>query len=153
MQSATTKLPLAGQAGAEPSAAPAGHRIDDGVDAVLPARRLVPLALQHVLVMYAGAVAVPLVVGRALDLPPAQLGLLISADLVACGFATLIQTLGLPLVGIRLPIVMGVTNADGRCPELAALRLSPGRHALCFATADYFRTAGVALADPPFIDG
>ena len=112
MQSATTKLPLAGQAGAELSAAPAGPRIDDGVDAVLPARRLVPLALQHVLVMYAGAVAVPLVVGRALDLPPAQLGLLISADLVACGFATLIQTLGLPLVGIRLPIVMGVTFAS-----------------------------------------
>jgi len=46
----------------------------------------------------------------------------------------------------------GVTNADGRCPGLAALRLSPGRHALCFATAEYFRTAGVALADPPFID-
>ncbi|WP_267434953.1 nucleobase:cation symporter-2 family protein [Sphingomonas sp. GM_Shp_1] len=86
--------------------------IDDGVDAVPPARRLVPLAFQHVLVMYAGAVAVPLVVGRALDLPPAQLGMLISADLVACGFATLIQTLGLPLVGIRLPIVMGVTFAS-----------------------------------------
>ena len=49
-------------------------------------------------------------------------------------------------------LFQGVTNADGRCPKLAALRLSPGRHALCFATADYFRTAGVALADPPFID-
>ena len=49
-------------------------------------------------------------------------------------------------------LFQGVTNADGRCPELATLRLSPGRHALCFATADYFRTAGVALADPPFID-
>lgn len=112
MQSATTELPLAGQAMSDPSVAPASNRIDDGVDAVLPARRLVPLALQHVLVMYAGAVAVPLVVGRALNLAPAQLGLLISADLVACGFATLIQTLGLPKVGIRLPIVMGVTFAS-----------------------------------------
>lgn len=84
----------------------------DGVDAVLPARRLVPLALQHVLVMYAGAVAVPLIVGRALNLAPAQLALLISADLVACGIATLIQTLGLPKVGIRLPIIMGVTFAS-----------------------------------------
>jgi len=46
----------------------------------------------------------------------------------------------------------GATNADGRCPELAALHLSPGRLALCFAVADYFRAAGVALADPPFID-
>ena len=131
MQSATTELPLAGQAMSPPSAAPVDNRVDDGVDAVLPARRLVPLSLQHVLVMYAGAVAVPLVVGRALNLSPAQLALLISADLVACGFATLIQTLGLPKVGIRLPIVMGVTfasispmlamiatgNADGASPQ------------------------------------
>jgi len=112
MQSATRKLPLAGQDMSDPSVAPAIDRAGDGVDAVLPARRLVPLACQHVLVMYAGAVAVPLVVGRALGLPPAELGMLISADLVACGFATLIQTLGLPLVGIRLPIVMGVTFAS-----------------------------------------
>lgn len=84
----------------------------DGVDAMLPPRRLLPLALQHVLVMYAGAVTVPLVVGRALNLAPAQLGLLISADLVACGIATLIQTLGLPKVGVRLPIIMGVTFAS-----------------------------------------
>ena len=38
------------------------------VDEVLPAPRLVALGLQHVLVMYAGAVAVPLIVGRALKL-------------------------------------------------------------------------------------
>ena len=46
----------------------------------------------------------------------------------------------------------GMTDADGRCPALAALRLSPGSHALCFAVADYFRGCGVALADPPFLD-
>jgi len=113
MPSATHELPLAGSSMAERETVEAAVApIDDGVDSVPPARRLVPLAFQHVLVMYAGAVAVPLVVGRALDLPPAQLGMLISADLVACGFATLIQTLGLPLVGIRLPIVMGVTFAS-----------------------------------------
>jgi NCS2 family nucleobase:cation symporter-2 len=36
----------------------------------LPLVRLFPLALQHVLVMYAGAVAVPLIIGRALKLFP-----------------------------------------------------------------------------------
>ena len=36
------------------------------VDEKLPTRRLAALGLQHVLVMYAGAVAVPLIVGRAL---------------------------------------------------------------------------------------
>ena len=35
------------------------------VDEVLPAGKLTVLGLQHVLVMYAGAIAVPLIVGRA----------------------------------------------------------------------------------------
>jgi NCS2 family nucleobase:cation symporter-2 len=39
------------------------------VDEVLPFGKLTALGLQHVLVMYAGAVAVPLIVGRALNLP------------------------------------------------------------------------------------
>lgn len=82
------------------------------VDQKLPAGRLLPLALQHVLVMYAGAVAVPLIVGRALQLPPEQVAFLISADLFACGIATLIQSWGLPGIGIRLPVMMGVTFAS-----------------------------------------
>ena len=49
---------------------PAVHPVDE----VLPAGRLTALGLQHVLVMYAGAVAVPLIVGRALKLRPEQVG-------------------------------------------------------------------------------
>src|SRR5436853_278823 len=52
------------------------------VDEMLPAGKLTALGLQHVLVMYAGAVAVPLIVGRALNLPPEQVAHLISADLL-----------------------------------------------------------------------
>ena len=81
------------------------------VDEQIPLPRLVPLAIQHVLVMYAGAVAVPLIIGRALKLPPQDVAFLISADLFACGIATLIQSLGFPGVGIRLPVMMGVTFA------------------------------------------
>jgi NCS2 family nucleobase:cation symporter-2 len=81
------------------------------VDEVLPAPKLVALGLQHVLVMYAGAVAVPLILGRALNLPPEQVAILISADLFACGIASLIQSVGFPGVGIRLPVMMGVTFA------------------------------------------
>jgi len=84
----------------------------NAVDAVPPAGLLLPFAIQHVLVMYAGAVAVPLVVGRAMHLSIEHLAVLISADLVAAGLATLIQTLGLPGIGIRLPIMMGVTFAS-----------------------------------------
>ncbi len=90
------------------AANPAIHPVDE----VLPAPRLVALGLQHVLVMYAGAVAVPLIIGRALKLPPQDVAFLISADLFACGIATLVQCLGFPGVGIRLPVMMGVTFAS-----------------------------------------
>ncbi|CBJ42572.1 protein of unknown function [Ralstonia solanacearum CFBP2957] len=50
--------------------------------------RLLALGLQHVLVMYAGTVAVPLIVGGALHLPKEQLAFLINADLFAAGLAT-----------------------------------------------------------------
>ena len=82
------------------------------VDEKLPTPRLAALGLQHVLVMYAGAVAVPLIIGRALKLPPEQVAVLISADLFACGIATLIQSLGVAGIGIRLPVMMGVTFAS-----------------------------------------
>jgi len=83
------------------------------VDEILPTPRLLALGLQHVLVMYAGAVAVPLIIGRALKLPPEDVAFLISADLFACGLATLVQCIGfIPGVGIRLPVMMGVTFAS-----------------------------------------
>jgi NCS2 family nucleobase:cation symporter-2 len=82
------------------------------VDEVLPAPRLFALGLQHVLVMYAGAIAVPLIVGRALKLSPEQVALLISADLFVCGLVTLIQSFGLgKWFGVKLPVMMGVTFA------------------------------------------
>ncbi|EMP6887409.1 purine permease, partial [Pseudomonas aeruginosa] len=45
----------------------------------------------------------------ALGLPKDQIAFLISADLFACGIATLIQCIGFKGVGIRLPVMMGVT--------------------------------------------
>ncbi|WP_411836937.1 nucleobase:cation symporter-2 family protein [Paracoccus sp. ME4] len=82
------------------------------VDQMLPTGRLITLGFQHVLVMYAGAIAVPLIVGRALQLPPEEVAFLISADLFVCGLATLIQSLGMTqYFGIRLPVMMGVTFA------------------------------------------
>ena len=82
------------------------------VDQKLPFARVTALGLQHVLVMYAGAVAVPLIIGRALKLSPEQVAMLISADLFACGIATLIQSLGVTrYFGIKLPVMMGVTFA------------------------------------------
>src|SRR6202158_3652968 len=102
---------VASATNASATAADADHSVHP-VDEVLAPHRLIPLGIQHVLVMYAGAVAVPLIIGRALKLPPEQIALLINADLCACGIATLIQSYGLgPLFGVRLPVMMGVTFA------------------------------------------
>jgi uric acid transporter len=96
------------------------------VDEVLPAPRLAALGLQHVLVMYAGAVAVPLIVGRALKLSPEQVVQLISADLFCCGIVTLIQSLGFGrYFGIKLPVMMGVTFASVG-PMVAMANQVPG---------------------------
>ena len=96
------------------------------VDEVLPAPRLFALGLQHVLVMYAGAVAVPLIVGRALKLSPEDVAFLISADLFVCGVATLIQSFGLTKwFGIKMPVMMGVTFAAVG-PMVAIANANPG---------------------------
>ncbi|MCO5125125.1 MAG: purine permease [Rhizobacter sp.] len=96
------------------------------VDEKLPLPRLTALGLQHVLVMYAGAIAVPLIVGRALKLSPEHVALLISADLFACGIVTLIQSLGMTkYFGIKLPVMMGVTFAAVG-PMVAIANAVPG---------------------------
>src|SRR5258707_13947104 len=88
------------------------------VDQVLPFGQMFAVGLQHVLVMYAGAVAVPLILGGALKLPKEQIAILINADLFACGVVTLIQSIGLRRFGIRLPVMIGVAFAAVR-PMLA----------------------------------
>lgn len=82
------------------------------VDEMLPAGRLFAYGLQHVLAMYAGAVAVPIIIAQALHLSPAELVHLINADLFSCGIATLIQTLGFWKIGARIPMIQGVTFAS-----------------------------------------
>ncbi|MBU3160660.1 purine permease [Clostridium frigoris] len=84
----------------------------DKVNEMLPIGQLATLGLQHVLAMYAGAVAVPLIIGNAVGLSPAELSLLIAADLFTCGIATLLQAIGIgSYVGIRLPAILGCTFA------------------------------------------
>ena len=80
------------------------------VDEVLTAPRLFVLGLQHLFIMYAGAVAVPLIVGGALKLPISTIGLLVNADLFVSGIATIIQSVGIgKIFGVRLPVVAGAT--------------------------------------------
>jgi uric acid transporter len=65
--------------------------------------------LQHVLTMYGGIIAVPLILGQAAGLSSSEIGLLITASLFAGGLATILQTMGLPFFGCQLPLVQGVS--------------------------------------------
>lgn len=90
-----------------PVTASAKHPVDE----IPRIDRLFPLGLQHVLAMYAGAVAVPLIVGGALGYSSADIAFLISADLFVAGVATLVQSIGFWRFGVRLPLMQGVTFA------------------------------------------
>ena len=72
----------------------------------------VAYGIQHILTMYGGIVAVPLIVGQAAGLSPADVGLLITASLFAGGAATILQTIGIPFFGSQLPLVQGVSFAS-----------------------------------------
>jgi 5-hydroxyisourate hydrolase len=70
---------------------------------------------------------------------------------------------GVPAAGVRIELlaldtaapqpIVRTTGADGRCaPLLAADDFRPGRYALTFHTAAYFRARGIALPEPAFFE-
>ena len=63
----------------------ATHTTVHPVDEKLPLGRVTALGLQHVLVMYAGAIAVPLIVGRALELDAEPASMLRALGYAAVG--------------------------------------------------------------------
>ncbi|MCF3193602.1 purine permease [Pseudomonas bubulae] len=77
----------------------------------LPMLQLILVGLQHVLLMYGGAVAVPLIIGQAAGLIREEIAFLINADLLVAGVATIVQSLGIGPMGIRMPVMMGASFA------------------------------------------
>jgi xanthine permease len=73
---------------------------------------LLAYGTQHILTMYGGVIAPPLIVGGAAGLKPGDMALLVTAGLFLSGLATLLQTLGLGPFGSRLPIVQGISFAS-----------------------------------------
>jgi uric acid transporter len=130
------------------------------VDATLPPWQMFTVALQHVLVMYAGAIAVPLIIGAALKLLKDQIAFLITADLFAVGVATVIQSVGVWKFGIRLPVMMGVTfaavgpmvamaNAGAGLPTILGAVIASGLFAV--AVAPFF--SRMLRFFPPVVTG
>ncbi|ABM08406.1 MULTISPECIES: nucleobase:cation symporter-2 family protein [Micrococcaceae] len=66
---------------------------------------------QHVLTMYGGIIAPPLIIGAAAGMSSQDIGLLIAACLFVGGLATILQTVGIPWFGSQLPLVQGVSFA------------------------------------------
>jgi xanthine permease len=79
------------------------------VDEILPIPKLAVYGFQHVMAFYAGAVIVPILLANAIGLTTAQLIHLINADLFTCGIASIIQSVGFWKIGVRLPLLQGVT--------------------------------------------
>ncbi|MFZ3453370.1 nucleobase:cation symporter-2 family protein [Arthrobacter sp. 7Tela_A1] len=80
-------------------------------DEVLPLGSTFAYGFQHVLTMYGGIIAPPLIIGSAAGMDSADIGLLIAACLFVGGAATLLQTIGVPFFGSQLPLVQGVSFA------------------------------------------
>ncbi|MFI6866836.1 nucleobase:cation symporter-2 family protein [Nocardia sp. NPDC050406] len=76
-----------------------------------PAGKTLAYGLQHILTMYGGVIAPPLIVGGAAGLSATDMALLVTAGLFVSGAATMLQTLGIGPVGSRLPIVQGISFA------------------------------------------
>lgn len=73
----------------------------------LSVRRLLSLGLQHVMIMYAGTITVPLIIASVMNLNSQQTIVLVNASLLTSGLATLLQSVGVGRFGARLPLIQG----------------------------------------------
>ena len=80
-----------------------------GLNDAPPLRLSVLVALQHVLAVFVGIVTPPLIISRALKLPPADGVFLVSMALLVSGLGTLLQTRRLGPVGSGLLSIQGTS--------------------------------------------
>ncbi|SEL53154.1 uracil-xanthine permease family protein [Streptacidiphilus jiangxiensis] len=114
------------------------------VDARPPLRRLVPLAVQHVVAMAATPVSTVFLAATTLRLTPGQTSSLLGAVLLLSGAGSVLQSLGLWGFGARLPFVMLPGGAA------TALFLQVARdHGPAVASGSVLLAAAVLLAVTP----
>lgn len=80
-----------------------------GVDDTPPLREAVPLGLQHVLVMMASNVSIPIILATAIGASTGDTAFLVQVAMLVAGLTTLLQTIGIGPVGARLPVVQGTS--------------------------------------------
>ncbi|MBB4930326.1 xanthine permease [Lipingzhangella halophila] len=128
-------------------------------DETLTPPLLVTYGLQHILAMYAGVITPPLIVGAAVGLTTAELGILVSAALLVSGLATLLQTIGVWRFGAQLPVVIGISFVpvgtmttiaqDSGLPVVFGAAIASGVFGL--AVAPFF--ASLVRFFPPVVTG
>lgn len=94
-------------------------------DQKMPIGSAFTYGLQHVLTMYGGIIAPPLIIGSAAGVSQTEIGILVACCLFIGGLATLLQTVGIPFFGSKLPLVQGVSFA-GVATMLAIINQGDG---------------------------
>ncbi len=114
------------------------------VDTVPPVRRLLPLALQHVLVMAATPISAVFLVSKTFGLARPLTVDLLTAAFVMSGIGAMLQSLGVWRIGVRLPFVM----LQGGAPLVVFIAIAK-QYDLRVATGSVFIAAAVMLVFLP----
>ena len=80
-----------------------------GVNEMPPLAKATALGIQHVLVMMASNVTIPIILATAIGATTGETAFLVQVALLVAGLTTLIQTFGIGPIGARLPIVQGTS--------------------------------------------
>lgn len=76
------------------------------VDQVRPVHTLILFAIQHILVMVATPISSVFLIASALHLPAGLSSALLASVFVFCGLGSILQSVGVWKIGVRLPFVM-----------------------------------------------
>lgn len=82
-----------------------------GIEDRPPVSEAIPLGIQHVLAMFLGNVAPPLILAGAVGSVTGETSFLVQMALIVAGVATIVQAFPIGPVGARLPVVMGTSFA------------------------------------------
>lgn len=84
---------------------PGEHEVHP-VDQFRPVGKLIPFAIQHILVMIATPISSVFLIGSSLHLSEELTGSILASVFVFCGLGSLLQSVGVWRIGVRLPFVM-----------------------------------------------
>lgn len=79
-------------------------------DVRMPLGKTIVYAVQHVLAMYTGTIAVPVVMAHTLGIGASDTAILIAAAVFVSGVGSLIQSAGVTrFIGVKLPLILGTS--------------------------------------------